>query len=194
MNMKFWCLFSRSVSISLGKWHLEQRINPDGAFHIFCHANCFKRYVALPTSCVHCAKTIVPHAHIIYMPCVYFLGVTPGQEGDRERTGYDFSYGLKIVHAQHDTQHVIFSLPAQHAIFCFHAQHVIFSLHAQHVISSLHAQYVILSLHAQHVILSLHAQHVILSLHAQHVILSLHAHFVILSLHAQHVILSLNAV
>ena len=43
MNMKFWFLFSRSVGISLESRHLERRINPDGAFRIFCHANCLKR-------------------------------------------------------------------------------------------------------------------------------------------------------
>ena len=43
VNMKISCLFSRFVGISLESWHLEQRINTEGAFRIFCHVNRLKK-------------------------------------------------------------------------------------------------------------------------------------------------------
>ena len=136
VNMKISCPFSRFVGISLESWHLEQRINTDGAFRIFCHANRFKKYVAALTSQVHCVKNVVQHARIIHMPCLYFCAGTRKREGGRW-------------------------LLAGHVILSLHARHVILSLHARHVIPSLHAQHAILRLHAGHVILSLHAGHVL---------------------------------
>ena len=70
------------------RWHLEQRINTDGAFRIFCHANRFK-------SQVHCVKNVVQHARIIHMPCLYFCAGTRKREGDREKTGYDLKGSWK---------------------------------------------------------------------------------------------------
>ena len=78
------------MGISLKSSHLEQRINPDGAFRIFCHANCLKRYVAVLTSRVRRTKHLVQHARIIHMPWVHLLCGDWGHEGDRERTGNDF--------------------------------------------------------------------------------------------------------
>ena len=78
------------MGISLKSSHLEQRINPDGAFRIFCHANCLKRYVAVLTSRVCRTKPLVQHARIIHMPWVHLLCGDWGHEGDRERTGNDF--------------------------------------------------------------------------------------------------------
>ena len=78
------------MGISLKSSHLEQRINPDGAFRIFRHANCLKRYVAVLMSRVRRTKHLVQHARIIHMPWVYFLCGDWGYEGDREKTGNDF--------------------------------------------------------------------------------------------------------
>ena len=63
VNMKISCLFSRFVGISMESWHLEQRINIDWTFRIFCHANRFKKYVAALTSQVHCVKIVVLDFH-----------------------------------------------------------------------------------------------------------------------------------
>ena len=95
VNMKISCLFSRFVGISLESWYLEQRINTEGAFRIFCHVNRFKKYVAALTSQVHCVKNVVQHARIIHMPCLYFCAGTRKREGDREKTGYDLKGSWK---------------------------------------------------------------------------------------------------
>ena len=84
MNMKFSSLFSRSVGISLKSSHLEQRKNPDGAFRIFCHANCLKRYVAVLMSRVRRTKHLVQHACIIHMPGISFVRRLGARRGPRE--------------------------------------------------------------------------------------------------------------
>ena len=86
VNMKISCLFSRFVGISLELWHLKQRINTDGTFRIFCHANRFKKYVAALTSQVHCVKNVVQHARIIHMPCLYFLNT--GKHGETQAASH----------------------------------------------------------------------------------------------------------
>ena len=144
VNMKFSCLFSWSVGISLESWHIEQGINSDGAFRIFSHANRFKKIVATLASQVHCVTNVVQHARKIHMPCVCFCAGTRGPRGNWER----FAGVLKKLHDGH-------------VILYLHAGHVNWEYHARHVIPSLHARHAILSLHAGHVILSLHAGHVL---------------------------------
>ena len=85
--MKFSCLFSWSVGISLESWHIEQGINSDGAFRIFSHANRFKKIVATLASQVHCVTNVVQHARKIHMPCVCFCAGTRGREGTEGELG-----------------------------------------------------------------------------------------------------------
>ena len=80
VNMKFPCLFSWSVGISLESWHIEQGINSDGAFRIFSHANRFKKIVATLASQVHCVTNVVQHA-------VCFCAGTRGREGTEGELG-----------------------------------------------------------------------------------------------------------
>ena len=155
MNMKFSCLFSWSVGISLESWHIEQGINSDGAFRIFSHANRFKKIVATLASQVHCVTNVVQHARKIHMPCVCFVLERVGAKGPRGNWGR-FAGVLKKLH----DGHVILFLHAGHENWEYHARHVIPRLHARHAIHSLHARHVIPRLHARHVIPSLHARHV----------------------------------
>ena len=83
VNMKLWCLFSRSLGISLESWHLEQLVNSDGVFHIFCHANCVKRYVAiLVEPCSLCKKCSTACSHNSHAVRIFFCG-DARLEGDR---------------------------------------------------------------------------------------------------------------